>query len=107
MPERKARSALALQQAELQLRRLGHHALVPLRIPDELDVGLFHLLDHQELVRDILLEHGAHTATGRSERHLHVHLEAVGGTCQCLDVAIVDEAEILDVHRDSHSGSGW
>ena len=46
----------------MQLRSLGHHALVPLRVPDQLDVGFVHFLDHQQFVGNILLQHGAFTA---------------------------------------------
>ena len=87
--------SLKLKQTQLQLRRLGHHALVPRRIPDELDVRLVNRFERDEFVLHVLREHRTHAAAGRGQSHFHVGLVIVRADGR--EVAIVNQAKVHDV----------
>jgi len=47
-------ATIALHQPQLQLRRLGEHALVPRRVPDEFNDHILHRVDHQTVANNVL-----------------------------------------------------
>src|ERR1051326_4414187 len=53
-PPRIPSHQIKLHQPELQPGRLGHHALVPGRVPDQLHVGLVDFLDREQFVLHVL-----------------------------------------------------
>src|SRR3569832_1149477 len=93
-----ATSRPRLKQAGLQARRLGHAALIPLRLEHELDVHIGDVGRAAHLALHVLLQDRAHAAARRGERHLDV--AAVAALGQRHDVAFIDEPELDDVDRD-------
>ena len=87
-----------LQKSELQLRRFGHHTLIPRRIPDEFDVRFVNRFEGNEFVLHVLREHGTHAATGRGQRHLHIRLIIIRTDER--EVTIVNQTEVHDVDGD-------
>src|SRR5688500_16531850 len=80
-----------LEEAELQLGGLGHHARVPGRIPDHLDVRRCDAGDALGLFLDLLRQLLRRRAAGRGEGHLDRHFAAV------LDRDVVDQSQLVDV----------
>ncbi len=74
----------------------GDHGLVPGGVPDQLDFGFVHAGEGFDLGFGFLGEDGAHAATGGGEGHFDGDEGAVGVARG--DLAIVDEAEVNDVH---------
>src|SRR6266508_4287732 len=89
----------ASHQSQLEFRSLGHHALVPRRVPDQFHVRLIDLLNRQEFVLHVLREHRPHAATRRRQRHFHVRFVGVARADR-RELAIVDQSEIDDIDRD-------
>src|SRR5216684_4320955 len=88
----------ALPHAELQLRRVRHHAAVPDRIKHYFDVRVLDAGEPLHLVLDVGRQHRTHAAAGGGEGHLDLHvLPAILGR---LELAEIDQAEVDDVDRD-------
>src|SRR5260221_13266811 len=82
----------SLHKPELEARGFRHHALVPLRFPNEFNIHFIDLLEAEELVFDILFKHRSHAATGSGQGHLDVNFVSVLGKTGQL--AIINEAKI-------------
>ena len=80
-------------QAELFAAVSGNHALVPWRIPNEMDVRFLDGIQRQQTGLDVSCDLPAEMATRGSERHFHVHFAAV-------ERHVVNQTEIDDVQRD-------
>src|SRR6476620_11141240 len=83
---------------ELHPAGFADHALVPRRIPDELNVGLVYAVDRKDLALGVVRDRRAHSAAGCGQRHFDVHLRAAFGPLR--ELAIINQSEIDDVHRD-------
>src|SRR3569623_1142592 len=84
-----------LKQTGLQARRLGHAALIPLRLEHQLNVDIGDVRHALHFTGDVALQNRTHAATGRGERHLDV--DAIAALGQWHHVAFVDEAELDDI----------
>ena len=86
--------ALASDHAEIEPRRLGHHARIPGRIPDEIELDA---LTPATLRALLSTSGGSCSATG------HIGEVSVMRTPTCagvVDVDVVDQAELVDVDGD-------
>ncbi len=87
----------ALQDAELHFAGFGDHGLVPWRVPDEFDFGVIDAFEGEDFAFGVGSNRGAHAATGGSERHFYQHRGFAVGR---VHAAIIDEAEVHDIHGD-------
>src|SRR3974390_3128450 len=55
----------SLEQSKLEFSGLGHHRLVPRRIPNEFDGNIVNAFQPEKLVLDILSQHRPHPTAGR------------------------------------------
>src|SRR5439155_22781015 len=87
-----------LDHAELHAPRFTDHVLVPRRVPNKLHIGFVHAIDRQNFALRIVRNRRAHSAAGRSQRHLYFHF------CSAFwfidQPAIVNQAKIDNVHRN-------
>src|SRR6476619_681149 len=72
------------------------HRLMPGWIPNNFDVRLLDRIEHQQLLLSISSNHCAHPAAGSGQCHFHVH--SMMPARKLLNMEIVHEAEIDDVH---------
>src|SRR5438067_1811629 len=84
--------ALWLDHAELHPAGFADHALIPRRIPDELDVGFVDAVDRHDLALRVVRDHRPHAAAGSGESHFDFHLRAavVAGS----QLAVINQTEI-------------
>ena len=79
---------------QFELGGFGHAVRVPGGIPDEVHADVRNPLDAADLLLDFRGEAARHRAGRRGQRHVHRHLAGV------VHVNLVDEAQLVDVHRD-------
>src|SRR5262245_12134851 len=80
------------------------HRLMPGRVPNNLDIRLFHPVQIQQLLLGVSGNHTAHAAAWSRQGHLHVH--AASPARQPDDVQVIDQAEINDVEGDFRIETG-
>ena len=87
----------ALQDAELHFAGFGDHGLVPWRVPDEFDFGFVDAFEGEDFAFGVGGNCRAHAAAGGGERHFY---QDRGFAVGSIDAAIVDQAEVHDIHGD-------
>ena len=67
--------------------------------PNQFDSHIVDAFEREQLVLHVLRKHRAHAATGRGQCHFDIHADSCPRASGA-QVAIVNQAEIDDVHRD-------
>ena len=89
---------LALLDAQNPAALGGDHALMPGRIPNDLDAGVLDVGEHEDLLLGIARDGGAHAAAGGGEGHLDEDLSLAAG--EKINAHVVDQAEVDDIDGD-------
>src|SRR5690554_5094801 len=93
----KGGQSATLQKAELHFPFFGDHVLVPRWVPNDVYDRLCNPRHSFKTVLGILRDYGAHPASRRSQRHIHLYLVS---PVFLLHVERVNQSEVHNVYGD-------